>query len=794
MSTENVSISRFQCLQLLCVLLQIVCFPAASWAADPGEIDVCVLVSGQSDPAADGTRIVWTDDRSGNNDIWGYNTAAGAAFPVCLDNADQDGPAISGNVVVWRDFRNGNPDIYGYDLSTKTEFVICQNGADQWHPDISGDIVIWMDARNGNWDIYGFELSSRTEFPICTNSGAQWNPTVGSGKVVWEDWRSGNPDIYMFNLVSSVESSLCILTSQQKYPEISGDTIVWMDNRNGNWDIYGYTLGFNPGEKIYMVGSGDQVYPEIAGNIIVWQDTRNGNDDIYAGDLSVPVIFPVCLESTGQLYPVVGDGVIAWQDSRSGNNDILAFAADQREMLIRMDASEPDVSGNKVVYLKNGGIYGWDLDLNSEFTVTTGQFSGQSNPAIGGHIVAWEDGSPPWNFKLYAYNLDTQTEFIAAGMNYTHTEPDVSNDGALIVWESNRYIGTDFDIWAYNTAAMSESPVAQIAGSNQNTPAISDDWIVWEDNRNYSTSGTNIYGRSLSGGSDFPICTHGSSTPAVSGDIVVWVDYRNAGGSDPYNSDIYGYNLSTSTEFPICTNIGEQWNPAICGQYVLWQDWRSDPGNYSNSDIYGYDLTTQTEFSICLASGNQQRPEIDGKLVVWHDERRGSSSPDVYGRFMEHVWNDECESAVEVEQGRVYEGSTEFAKGIDLSSCTTNDWADVWYRFVPKITGEYTVSLMGSGFDTSLAVYEGCEGTELGCNDDYAMTTQSQIDYLMLNAGQDYRIRIAGYEGARGEYRLQITGPTCVQAMIGDSNNDCVINLADLNSLAVQWLQSNIQP
>jgi beta propeller repeat protein len=763
------------------------CLSVLCWAADPGEINVCVLSSAQSDPAADGTRVVWTDDRSGNNDIWGYDTAAGAAFPVCLDNADQDGPAISGNIVVWRDFRNGNPDIYGYDLSTKTEFVVCQNSADQWHPDVYGDIVVWMDYRNGNnWDIYGYEISSHTEFVICSNNAAQWNPTVGSGKVVWEDYRNGNPDIFMFNLVYSTESSLCTLTSQQKYPEISGNTIVWMDNRNGNWDVYGYWLGIGAGERTYVLEAGDQLYPEIAGDMIVWQDTRNGNNDIYAGDLSVPVIFPVCLDSSNQLYPVVGDGVIAWQDNRSGNNDILGFALDQREMLIKADASEPDVSGDKVVYLRNGGIYGWDFALNSEFTVTTGQFSGQYNPAIGGHIVAWEDGSPPWNFKLYAYNLDTQTEFIATSANYTNTKPDVSNDGAKIVWENNSYtMFDDWDIWMYDTAGMYVSKFVQVSGSWQTAPAISDNWIVWEDTRD---GGKRIYVKNRSGGAESAVSPSGAELPAVSGNIVVWVDYRNG------NPDIYGYDLSSLTEFPICTNIGEQTNPAICGQYVVWQDWRNDTGGYTNSDIYGYDLATNTEFTICTASGNQQRPEIDGKLVVWHDERRGSTTPDVYGRYLDHVWNDDCESAVDVEQSRVYEGSTEFATGVDVSSCTTNDSADIWFRFVPDITGEYTVSLMGSGFDTSLAVYAGCGGTELGCNDDYALTSQSQIDYLMLGAGQDYRIRIAGWQGARGDYRLRITGPTCVHAMVGDSNKDCVINLADLQSLATQWLQNNIHP
>ena len=425
--------------------------------------------------------------------------------------------------------------------------------------------------------------------------------------------------------------------------------------------------------------------------------------------------------------------------------------------------------------------------------MSTGGSTGRFDPAIGGHIVAWESGSLPWNLKLYAYNLDTETEFIVAGMNYSHVEPDVSNDGAVIVWESNRDISEDFDIWKYDVADQTESPVAQIAESHQRAPAISDAWIVWEDERN---GAADIYGINRGGGSDFSICSDASvgETPAVSGDIVVWVDWRNADSGNPDNADIYGYDLDSSTEFPICTNSSEQFRPAVSGRFVVWQDLRNDGGSWTNSDIYGYDLVSQSEFSVCLAEGNQSLPEIDGRRVVWQDGRRGGGSSDVYSRYLMHIWHDACESAIPVEQDRIYEGSSLYATGSEVSGCSSEDTADVWHRFIPKINGEYTISLMGSSFDTTLAVYEGCEGDPLACNDDYAMLFESQIDDLLLEAGHTYMIRIAGYQGASGDYVLHITGPTCMWELTGDSNKDCMINLADFVSLADQWLQDNIQP
>lgn len=76
-------------------------------------------------------------------------------FPIVTDPFTQTQPAISGNIVVWTDERNGNKDIYGYNLSSGKEFQVTTDPADQESPAIFGGTVVWADKRNGNWDIYG---------------------------------------------------------------------------------------------------------------------------------------------------------------------------------------------------------------------------------------------------------------------------------------------------------------------------------------------------------------------------------------------------------------------------------------------------------------------------------------------------------------------------------------------------------------------------------------------------------------------------------------------------------------
>jgi hypothetical protein len=106
--------------------------------------------------------------------------------------------------------------------------------------------------------------------------------------------------------------------------------------------------------------------------------------------------------------------------------------------------------------------------------------------------------------------------------------------------------------------------------------------------------------------------------------------------------------------------------------------------------------------------------------------------------------------AIVVNIGEEYSGSTVGATCTDESSCGYNDKYAVWHSYTPQSDQTVTISLCGSAFDTTLAVFDAREGTELACNDDYCGL---QID---LTAGQTYLIRVAGYDGQMGNYTLTI--------------------------------------
>jgi hypothetical protein len=94
--------------------------------------------------------------------------------------------------------------------------------------------------------------------------------------------------------------------------------------------------------------------------------------------------------------------------------------------------------------------------------------------------------------------------------------------------------------------------------------------------------------------------------------------------------------------------------------------------------------------------------------------------------------------------------------------------ADVWFRYTPAVSGEYSIETCGSSFDTILSVVDTCGGAEFVCNDD-SCGTQSRVT-LPLVAGSPILIRVAGYQGQVGAGTLAIAA--VVEDCPSDFNND----------------------
>jgi beta propeller repeat protein len=94
----------------------------------------------------------------------------------------------------------------------------------------------------------------------------------------------------------------------------------------------------------------------------------------------------------------------------------------------------------------------------------------------------------------------------------------------------------------------------------------------------------------LSLNKEIPICTAPGSQlePAIYEDKIVWQDDRNG------DYDIYLFDLSTMQEVPICREVYDQKHPFIWGSTVVWL---VDKGPFIY-DFEGFNINTKEPFTI----------------------------------------------------------------------------------------------------------------------------------------------------------------------------------------------------
>ncbi|MFM7261919.1 MAG: hypothetical protein ACKO3W_15110, partial [bacterium] len=92
--------------------------------------------------------------------------------------------------------------------------------------------------------------------------------------------------------------------------------------------------------------------------------------------------------------------------------------------------------------------------------------------------------------------------------------------------------------------------------------------------------------------------------------------------------------------------------------------------------------------------------------------------------------NDECSAALALAVGST-PFNTSGATGTTVA-CTkfgsANIYNDLWYSYTAAGSGDCTISLCGASFDTKMAVFDGCSGALVACNDDFC-ALQSQLTF-----------------------------------------------------------------
>ena len=135
--------------------------------------------------------------------------------------------------------------------------------------------------------------------------------------------------------------------------------------------------------------------------------------------------------------------------------------------------------------------------------------------------------------------------------------------------------------------------------------------------------------------------------------------------------------------------------------------------------------------------------------------------------------NDLCGDAIVVNATPFIDNrstTTATSTGDPTPTCGFNGGNGVWYQYTPAVDGELTVRLLGSSFDTVLAMYTGtCGGlTEVACNDDGLADLTSELTES-VTASTTYTILAAGYDGETGDLVVSIELGACSEGIVDGS-------------------------
>jgi hypothetical protein len=315
------------------------------------------------------------------------------------------------------------------------ESPVTEADGNQLTPVLSGRWIAWNAFdEGGSYDIRAMDLSTGQEFLVAGGPGYQWQQAIDGDWIVWATYQG---PVCALNLADSVSPSgptaPIVIDDAGADPSISGDIIAWAHLRGGDfWDIYAYSLSTGETLPVCVGQPYDRGYPKVGGDTIAWLDHRRDYGD----------------------YPQEGD-IYAYDVARAEEIPVCILGDSGRPS--REIAVEVDL----VVWAdfrSDGSIYAYDLSAGMEIPILP-----DAGPVVGLDI---SDGLIVWRAGVL-----TGEETLVA-LDYTEL---ISPTGATM-------------------ARSAPVPITIALGAvRPGNPSVDSGRVAWDDARNESTSGRDIY-------------------------------------------------------------------------------------------------------------------------------------------------------------------------------------------------------------------------------------------------------------------------------------------------------------
>jgi len=192
-----------------------------------------------------------------------------------------------------------------------------------------------------------------------------------------------------------------------------------------------------------------------------------------------------------------------------------------------------------------------------------------------------------------------------------------------------------------------------------------------------------------------------------------------------------------------------------------------------NDDFHG----EQSQVTFSATADNEYLIEVGGYDTTGKGPGLMSISCETHTQPSPWISNDDCSDAQSVSDATELSfdtiGATFDGPGLCMAS------PNIWYCYTASCTDYVTISLLGSGYDTMLAVYDGCgcypaSNKLIECNDDSPWGYHSRVTFA-ATAGRQYLIEIGGYGSETGQGVLSIScgGQPDPSPYPTASNDDC---------------------